>query len=151
MISIIRQILRVILHKYFVAVNLCRFARILSSRAISHDSSKLSKFEIVGFANADELSNKIYGTKEYYDMINNLYVVDEHYRRNSHHPQHYDDGIYGFDLIDLIEMYCDWCAATKNTKDGYIFDSIAINQKRFWLSKDLIAILRNTAKRYKIN
>lgn len=48
-------------------------------------------------------------------------------------------------LIDLLEMICDWKASSERHADGNIFNSIEVNQKRFGYSDDLKKILKNTA------
>lgn len=53
----------------------------------------------------------------------------------------------GFDLLDLVEMLCDWKAATERHNDGDIMRSIEINEKRFNLSPQVASILRNTVER----
>lgn len=53
-------------------------------------------------------------------------------------------GIRGMSLLDLIEMLCDWKAATLRHNDGDIRKSIEINQKRFGYSDELKAIFLNT-------
>lgn len=55
-----------------------------------------------------------------------------------------DKGILGMSLVDLIEMLCDWKAATLRHNDGCIRKSIDINQKRFGYSDELRAIFLNT-------
>ena len=47
-------------------------------------------------------------------------------------------------LIDIIEMLCDWEAATLRHADGDIKKSIEINQERFRYSDELKAIFLNT-------
>ena len=47
-------------------------------------------------------------------------------------------------LIDIVEMLCDWLAATKRHDDGDIMKSIEINEKRFRYSGELKQILINT-------
>ena len=47
-------------------------------------------------------------------------------------------------LVDLIEMICDWKAASERHADGDIYKSIEINQKRFGYSDELKQILKNT-------
>jgi hypothetical protein len=74
-------------------------------------------------------------------------ALDHHYRNNSHHPEHYTNGVNGFDLFDLIEMFMDWKAATERHTDGDIHKSIKINTNRFQLSKQLADIFKNTANR----
>ena len=44
----------------------------------------------------------------------------------------------------LLEMLCDWIAATKRHNNGDIRKSIEINQKRFGYSDELKQILFNT-------
>lgn len=58
-------------------------------------------------------------------------------------PEH---GIHGMTLLDLVEMFCDWKAATLRHKDGDIRRSIELNQKRFGYSDDLKRILLNTVE-----
>lgn len=52
--------------------------------------------------------------------------------------------VRGMSLFDLIEMICDWKAATMRHADGDIRKSLEINQKRFGYSDELKAILLNT-------
>lgn len=56
-----------------------------------------------------------------------------------------DKGLHGMSLLDIIEMLCDWKAATLRHHDGDILRSIEINQKRFGYSDELKQILLNTA------
>ncbi len=56
-----------------------------------------------------------------------------------------DNGINGMTLIDLIEMFCDWKAASERHTDGNIFKSIEINSKRFNINDQLKNILIKTA------
>lgn len=51
----------------------------------------------------------------------------------------------GMNLIDLIEMLCDWKAAGERHADGDIARSISHNQKRFHYSDELRQIMENTA------
>ncbi len=48
--------------------------------------------------------------------------------------------------MDLVEMFCDWMAATERMADGDIMNSIEINQARFGYSDDLAEIFRNTVE-----
>ena len=51
-------------------------------------------------------------------------------------------------LVDLIEMICDWTAATLRHDTGDIVKSIEINQKRFNYSDELKEIFLNTVELY---
>ena len=121
----------------------------LIKRANVHDNSKLVSPEKELF---DEYTPKLagctYGSEEYKQFLAELNVaLDHHYAENSHHPEHYENGISGFDLFDLIEMFFDWKAATERHNDGDIYKSITLNQKRFGYDAILHSIFTNTAKR----
>ena len=49
-------------------------------------------------------------------------------------------------LMQLIEMMCDWYASSQRHKNGDIFKSIEQNQQRFGYSDEVKTILKNTAK-----
>lgn len=49
-------------------------------------------------------------------------------------------------LIDIIEMLCDWKAATLRHDDGSIYQSLEDNQARFGYSDELKEIMLNTIK-----
>jgi hypothetical protein len=50
----------------------------------------------------------------------------------------------GMNLIDLLEMLCDWKAAGERHANGDLLRSIEVNQKRFGYSDELKQILLNT-------
>jgi hypothetical protein len=94
-----------------------------------------------------KLAGTTYGSDEYKQLLAELKpALDHHYAINRHHPEHYENGIRGMNLVDLVEMFCDWYAASKRHDDGDIMKSIAINQKRFGYSDDLKAIFENTCR-----
>lgn len=49
-------------------------------------------------------------------------------------------------LLDILQMLCDWKAATMRHNDGDILRSIEINQKRFGYTDELKRILLNTVR-----
>lgn len=49
-------------------------------------------------------------------------------------------------LVDLIEMMCDWYAATKRHGNGDLMKSVDINQERFGYGDELKQIFINTAR-----
>lgn len=120
----------------------------LSIRGLKHDHDKIDN--PTEKALFDEYTPKLqectYGSEEYKKFLAGLKEgLDIHYSNNRHHPEHFENGIKGMNLIDLIEMICDWKAASERHADGDIFKSIEINQKRFGYSDDLKSILENTA------
>jgi hypothetical protein len=47
-------------------------------------------------------------------------------------------------LVDLIEMLCDWKAASTRHNDGNLRRSIEVNGDRFGMSPQLIKIFENS-------
>lgn len=117
-------------------------------RGEQHDQSKLDTPEVELFDKyTQELRGLTYGSLEYKECMKKLRPAIEHHNaHNRHHPEHHAQGIKDMTLIDLIEMLCDWKAASMRHNDGNILKSIEINQKRFKYSKELQQILENTAK-----
>lgn len=118
----------------------------LVHRGKVHDKSKLESPEVEIF---DEytplLKNTTYGSDEYKELLQKIKpALDHHYSKNSHHPEFWKDGIRGMSLVDLIEMICDWKAASLRHHDGDVNKSIEINQKRFGYSDELKQIFYNT-------
>lgn len=117
----------------------------IERRAEMHDASKLQPPE-------KEMRNSglygvTYGSAEYFRLLEGLGpVLEHHYRHNSHHPEHFDDGINGMSLLDLIEMLADWAAAVQRHADGDLMVSMEINRQRFGLSDQLIGVLYNTIR-----
>lgn len=129
-----------------VRLYLWEFTHALEQRGRDHDLSKLESPEKEAF---DEVTPKLrgltYGSEEYKANIAKLgEALKHHYAVNSHHPEHYANGIGGMTLLDLVEMFCDWEAATERHADGNLERSIEINRERFKMSDQLAAIFQNT-------
>jgi hypothetical protein len=133
-------------HIQLVAKYLHIFASELLKRASEHDQSKLEEPEAELFAKYTPLlRGTTYGSPEYQKHLEGLKVaLDHHYAHNRHHPEYNNANICGMNLVDIVEMICDWLAATKRHADGDIEKSISLNQKRFDLDEQLTALLRNT-------
>lgn len=117
-------------------------------RVTKHDASKLEDPEKSTF---DEFSPKLrdstYGSDEYWSFLDAMKpALEHHYANNRHHPEHFENGVDGMTLVDLVEMLSDWKAATERHTDGDLEKSLEIQQKRFSLSDQLVSILRNTAR-----
>jgi hypothetical protein len=121
--------------------------RELSKRQDAHDASKLLTPEVEVFDEfTPRLSSTTYGSPEYFQMLAAMKpALDHHYAANRHHPEWHELGIAGMNLIDLLEMICDWMAAAERHTDGNVLRSIELNRKRFCYSDELAAILCNTA------
>jgi len=123
-----------------------------------------------------KLRGVTYGSEEYRKYMKEMKpAIDHHNAVNRHHPEHFtkfncngchkdfinmpdtcdicgysqfqkESDISQMNLIDLIEMICDWKAATLRHADGDIEKSIETNQKRFGYSDELKKIFQNTAR-----
>jgi len=118
----------------------------LGIRAETHDASKLQEPEISKWREyIPTLSKFKYGTEEYKKASKDMGdVIGVHQKANRHHPEFYKDGIKGMSLVDLVELICDWKAASERTNGGDIKQSVEDNQKRFGYSDDVKALLLNT-------
>lgn len=119
----------------------------LMRRGEVHDRSKLDHPEVQLFTEyTPRLAGCTYGSPEYESFRAALGpALKHHYAHNRHHPEHFKNGVEDMSLIDLIEMFCDWKAATLRHNDGNIRKSIEKNAERFHLSAQLVRILENTA------
>lgn len=123
-----------------------RMARLLMTRGEVHDDSKLGPEEKPLFDEMTPLlKTLVYGTDEYKASLEKLGgALKHHYAINSHHPEHFDNGVAGMDLLDVVEMLCDWKAASERTKDGNFTKSVEVGIERFKIEPQLASILRNT-------
>jgi hypothetical protein len=120
----------------------------LLSRAERHDQSKLENPEKDVYDRyTDQLRTSTYGSDEYKKLLNTHMkpALKHHYAHNRHHPEHFKNGMKDMNLIDVLEMLCDWRSSSMRHNDGNILKSIEINQERFGYSEDLRKILENTA------
>ena len=122
-------------------------------RMIKHDHSKLCSPEKEIFDEfTPKLKNSTYGSHEYKGFLDSMKKgLDHHYSMNSHHPEHFENGVRGMSLLDVLEMLIDWKAATLRHADGDILKSIEINQKRFGFSDELKDILMNTVNELRLS
>lgn len=138
----------ILAHKRLVASHLLRVSSELNRRAIVHDDSKFSPEEFEAFEQATPLLKTLtYGTDEYKAALASIKpALEHHYVVNDHHPEFFGEGINDMNLIQLIEMVCDWMAAVQRVKDGDIHKSLDINATRFRIPPTLLGILRNTVE-----
>lgn len=133
-------------HIYTVKMFMLTIISELMERAENHDKTKLVQPELDIFVEyTPKLKNSKYGSEEYKGYLREMRVaLDHHYQNNRHHPEHFKNGIEDMNLLDMVEMVCDWKAATLRHEDGDIFKSIDVNQKRFGYSDELAQIFKNT-------
>ena len=120
----------------------------LEQRRLEHDASKLQSPEKEMY---DEFTPKLrdmtYGNEEYKACLAAMGpALTHHYENNSHHPEHFRNGVNGMSLLDLIEMLCDWKAAGLRHANGNLSESLKINKERFHMSDQLAEIFENTVR-----
>jgi len=135
-------------HRENVRKLLYRIVGEVIDRLIRHDDSKLQSPEKKMY---DEFTPKLrgmtYGSDEYKECLKAMGpALKHHYENNSHHPEHFENGVYGMSLLDVIEMLADWKAASQRHADGDFHKSLQINKKRFDISDQLFEIILNTVK-----
>ncbi len=129
------------IHKLNVLFNIIRIIDIIDPlnkwklywRGLKHDNSKYRWGEAKYFAKVIfDLKRLSYGSEEYKKSLEVIKpAIKLHYSKNSHHPEHHKNGFSDMSKLDKLELISDWHAACKRHKDGNIFKSIEINQKRF--------------------
>lgn len=126
-------------------LNLC--IQDLLRRGELHDQTKLEPPEVALFAEyTPKLAGCTYGSDEYKQYLAAIKpALDHHYAHCRHHPEHHKNGVNDMNLLDLVEMLCDWKAASERHNDGNIRKSIEINASRFSVSPQLVKIFENTA------
>lgn len=117
------------------------------ARVTKHDLSKMEEPELQIFNEfTPKLKDSTYGSEEYKSFLAGMGEgLQHHYANNRHHPEHFENGVDGMTLVDLVEMLADWKAATERHDDGDLNRSLIIQQERFGLSDQLLHILWNTA------
>ena len=133
-------------HRLRVCTLMRSIAKQIEEQGVRHDSSKLSPEEKPLFDKYTPLLKySVYGSDEYKANLAGLgAALQHHYKHNAHHPEHYRDGVAGMNVVNLVEMICDWKAASERHATGSLEQSIEINAKRFSLDPQLVSIIKNT-------
>lgn len=120
----------------------------LTVRAAHHDASKLIEPEKSGYDQlVTNLADVQYGTDDYRAALREAKpTIAHHYAANDHHPEHWPNGINDMSLLSIVEMLCDWKAASERTKQGSIAQSLTVNAERFGINLQLAGILENTVR-----
>lgn len=118
----------------------------LAQRALEHDQSKLREPELSMFDTfRSKLDDVEHESPEYRRQLEQMgEALQHHYRANRHHPEHFEEGIHGMNLLDLIELVCDWIAASGRKGDDprpYIRGAA---RERFGYGDEIERLLLNT-------
>lgn len=127
-------------------------ASIIVSRSDEHDASKLEEPELSGYIQMDQEPRYPYGTREYQEKMKKYsWLFRQHWKTNRHHPEYFKD-IGGFEsqanLIDVIEMLCDWLSYKNNLTYLDATKLVAQQCKRFGFSETMENLLMNTLRDY---
>lgn len=130
-----------------VQEHLASFCMVLEGRGRHHD---ISKFDPIEAGPLQEMQNLIdreghapYGSEEYKRRTDILRpMLDHHYACNPHHPEHYLNGISDMTLVDLVEMFCDWKAASERGQESAI--NLTHSIQKYHIDPMLASILRRT-------
>ena len=122
----------------------------LQRRALAHDQSKLASPEVEVFDRVTvKLRGLTYGSDEYKATLAEMGLgLEHHYAANDHHPEHFAGGVHDMSLVQLLEMLCDWKAATMRHDDGDLERSIEDGAERFGYGDEIRGLLLNTARAF---
>jgi hypothetical protein len=114
-------------------------------RAAVHDNSKFGPDEYEAYEKAfPDLQKYAYGSDEFKAALATIRpAIEHHYSVNDHHPEFFEEGINGMHVVQMIEMLCDWKAASERSKTDFIV-GLEMNRKRFNIDDQLFKIIRNT-------
>lgn len=135
-------------HREKVQKNIEIIIKELKKRAENHDLSKLEEPEISGWKEMDKEPRYPYGSKEYNEKQERYkWLFEEHWRKNRHHPEYFQNFFCEMNLIDILEMICDWASYDYMTTDEAI-DLIEKQVNRFGVSDLLKYLILNTYIEY---
>lgn len=130
-----------------VRFNMFQIEDSLYIRSTVHDQSKLESPEKEVYDKITPLLKELeYGSEEYRATLREMKDgIDHHYKHNSHHPEHYNNGVLDMSLLDILEMLSDWKAATERV-NGDFESGLHYNKDRFNISDELFNYLYKTSK-----
>lgn len=131
-------------HKILVGKHMQAAINALMWRAVVHDYSKFVPAEYDAFvANQPTFETVSYGTPEYRAALKAIKpAIQHHYQNNSHHPEHWENGVNDMNLLDVLEMVCDWMAAAQRVPGDTL--QLAQLKERFGISDQLMGIIEHT-------
>lgn len=119
----------------------------LATRAAQHDASKLLPPEKAVYDRVRPLLDATeYGSDDYRAATAQLGDAFVHHCEvNRHHPEHFgDEGVDGMNLVDVIEMVCDWRAASQRRPGVDVRDGLAHNFEKYGIGEQLAAVIVHT-------
>ena len=136
-------------HKQLVGKYMQKVIAELTTRAIAHDESKWGEEEFPPYAKQLPLFEQAdYGSPEYIACLRAIKpAIDHHFSVERHHPEHFgSEGINGMNLIDLVEMVCDWMAAAQRGGGSLANLRLDLQQDRFAIGSQLQGAIEHTVE-----
>lgn len=122
----------------------------LVTRSINHDLSKFGPDEFDGYMEAyPTFCRADYGSALYREACRIAKpAIRHHVTTNRHHPEAHVSGVDDMNLVDLLEMVCDWCAASMRRGREDDFSSLKLGMifERFEIGPQLQSIIANTVR-----
>lgn len=143
-------------HRIAVRRALQRVIHELDRRALVHDESKYTADELPGFVRINRVAREHpYGSEEYRASLKGEMCTAIHQKHNSHHPESHIGGYeelsesarsnpmtvaqdacenvgpWRMGWLDIVEMVCDWWAATQ-TYGTTPWEDVLRRQKERW-------------------
>lgn len=122
----------------------------LYDRAEHHDDSKLQKPEKEVYDTfIPKLRTAKYGTPEYENIRKemNKNGGTHHTHVNRHHPEYFKNGVAGMNMLDFVEMVCDWFAASLRSDTGFM-EGLDRNIQKYNIPPMMRSIIENTYYEY---
>jgi hypothetical protein len=137
-----------ILHVSEVRENIASVNAELVRRGIAHDRTKFQALEFDAFVSTRDAFKKAnYGTPEYQACVDAVKpAVDHHHGNNRHHTSYHENGVNDMSLIDIVEMICDWKAASRRSPDKKFIDTLDYAFDKYGIDSQLQGIIRNTLR-----
>ena len=134
-------------HKQRVASHMQSLANDLFRRATIHDNSKFSPEEFEAYEEAfPNLAKYAYGTPELRAELHKIKpAIEHHFKVNDHHPEYHEQGVNEMNLVQLLEMLCDWMAASERSQTNFL-QGLEMNKERFHIDDQLFEVIKNTVK-----
>ena len=140
-------LLRFNVHTRSIRTNLAKITSDLTRRASVHDDLKLGDDQLDRYiARHQEIHPLPYDAPERKEVEAKYKdLIEAHHKQYRHHPEHFEHGIDDMNLVDVIEMLCDWAAAGAD-----IEKSLKVNEKKYSVSPQLMKLLKNTIRDFDI-
>lgn len=139
----------IISHKRAVQRWMQKFGIILLKRGEEHDNSKLEEPEFSGWCKMDEEPRYPYGSYEYNEKIKRFHpLFVEHWKKNRHHPEYFNYNFEDMDLIDMVEMLCDWLSYRDCITYSEASKLVSTQCDRYNFSDDVKELILNTLKNH---